>query len=104
MKRLIGFIAAILVMYSVYADLTEGTLPKAEKHIEAASSITFEEVFIQPGDTVLSIVEKQGGFPDVSIEKIINDFRALNNGMSPEQIQPGKVYKIPVYISESEEY
>jgi hypothetical protein len=52
---------------------------------------------MQPGDTLLSIVEKEKGKSNHPIETIISDFQSLNEGLKPENMQIGKTYKIPVY-------
>jgi len=99
MKRMIGLMFVAICIYAIYFDLSIGTLPKAEKK-DMDLGIEYVVVTVQPGDTVLSIIEELGGFPiGVSIEKMIEDFVDLN-GIFPEQIQPGKSYKIPVYHKE----
>ena len=45
---------------------------------------------VEPGETVISIVEHQIEKPlPVSIEELIQDFRKLNPGQAPEKIQIG---------------
>lgn len=106
MKRLIGLLFTVLVLYVIYHDLTQGTIPQQQQQEEeelavpASSSIqlpySVEEV--KPGDTVLSIVEKNSTHPlPVSISKVISDFRKLNEGIKPETIQIGHQYKFPTY-------
>ncbi|MGJ7921385.1 LysM peptidoglycan-binding domain-containing protein [Neobacillus sp. LXY-4] len=102
MKRLIGLLFTVLVLYVIYHDLTQGTIPQQEEElaVPASSSIqlpySVEEV--KPGDTVLSIVEKNSTHPlPVSISKVISDFRKLNEGIKPETIQIGHQYKFPTY-------
>jgi hypothetical protein len=109
MKRFLLFVAACFIIYIVYYDLTSGSLPsmhaKADQpsdkalneKVEPTSIIPFKMVQIKPGDTLLSIVEKQGHGINTSIEDVVADFISLNNGLQPELIQIGKTYKIPQY-------
>lgn len=105
MKRMLGFILFILCAYAIYYDLTIGTLPGIQavqedehKAVESTLSIEYIEIEVKPGDTVLSIIEQNGGVPaHFSIEKIVTDFSELNEGINPTDIQPGKTYKFPIY-------
>lgn len=114
MKRIFVFIIFVVVIYAIYYDLREGTLP-AEMSTRIAeennqylqneeSEILYFEHEVKRGETVLSIVEQnlQDSIP-VSIEKVIHDFKKLNNGMKPEEIQFGKRYKFPFYEPSSSE-
>lgn len=99
MNRVFVLMFIAICIYAIYFDFTIGTLPKAEeKEVDAMDSdLKYAYVTVEPGDTVLSLIEEIGGFPSsVSIEEMINDFIDLN-GILPEQIQPGVTYKIPVY-------
>ncbi len=103
MKRLFGAIIVILVLYVIYHDTTEGTLPKENKKNDAVpastvTDMTYIEEVVKPGDTVLTIVEKNSKNPlPVSISKLISDFQKINEGKKPEEIQIGKNYKFPTY-------
>ncbi|MEH7109991.1 MULTISPECIES: hypothetical protein [Bacillaceae] len=109
MKKLLGVLLAILVIYVIYFDLTVGTLPSATTtqktvNIETSSvtkpqtKIPFFEEKVKPGETVMSIVEHQLGKPlPVSINDLIVDFQALNPGESPEKIKIGATYHFPDY-------
>lgn len=115
MKRLGIFFLVMIVSYSIYYDLKAGTLPKVEETaaqviatdteetpVEETDEEEFEiehmEVKIKSGDTVLSLMEQMldGPLP-VSIDQLIEDFETLNEGQSPQDIQVGKVYKLPKY-------
>ncbi|ERN54796.1 hypothetical protein M3689_04610 [Alkalihalophilus marmarensis] len=120
MKR-IGFgLIILIILYSVYYDLTIGTLPNGltaapeeTVDIEEAESVMtnevseepvitepFVEVVVEPGYTVLSIVEHlhEGIVPfPASIQEVIFDFKHLNQGIEPENIQIGETYKFPYY-------
>ncbi|MDQ0156368.1 LysM peptidoglycan-binding domain-containing protein [Robertmurraya andreesenii] len=106
MKRLIGLIMMILILYVIYFDLSKGTLPSAdttatvqqEEPAETEELIDYFEIKVQSGDTVLSIIEQQlDASVSVPIQQVIEDFQKLNNGTSAEQIQIGKTYKFPDY-------
>ncbi|UAL46173.1 hypothetical protein K7887_14735 [Sutcliffiella horikoshii] len=112
------FIAALILVtiYSIYYDLSSGTIPEpaapvaatvpatntdTETESSALSSPTnnlYIEVEIKAGDTVLTVAEKIANKPiPVSITQLIEDFQNLNEGITPEKIQIGKTYKFPVY-------
>ncbi len=120
MKRMAIFFGVIILLYSVYYDLNKGTLRLLYKEAsvattqpqvnqvtpsrsqgpetqEDASSLSYVEMEVKPGDTVLSLAEDllDGSIP-VSIEQVITDFEELNE-VSPDKIQIGKTYKVPSY-------
>ncbi|CAM3950804.1 hypothetical protein [Lederbergia lenta] len=104
MKSIAALIVGIIVIYSMYHDLTVGTLPNNEIHSISTSdemikgNNTYTLIEIKQGDTVLSVLEQltQGSLP-VSIEQAVDDFTDFNNGVKPEQIQTGETYKFPLY-------
>ncbi|RIW31038.1 hypothetical protein D3H55_15620 [Bacillus salacetis] len=115
MKRLYVFLLFMIITYSIYYDLKAGTLPRSEEAAVTVnvneqqpleitpeetneSKIDFVTVEIKSGDTILSIMEEalDGPLP-VSIDQLIEDFKFLNEGQSPHEIQVGKDYKLPVY-------
>ncbi|WP_078552815.1 hypothetical protein [Bacillus alkalicellulosilyticus] len=114
MKKLFFSFVIILVLYSTYYDLTTGTLPEAASKQEQKSdsenttqpsspgtSIPFQEVIVESGYTVLSIVEHLHDAPvQASISQIVYDFQELNDGIKPEEIQIGKTYNFPLYHQE----
>ncbi|MGD6774522.1 hypothetical protein [Sutcliffiella horikoshii] len=112
------FIAALILVtiYSIYYDLSSGTIPEPATPVIAPVSTTnpdtetessamsspsnnlYIEVEIKAGDTVLTVAEKIANKPiPVSITQLIEDFQNLNEGITPEKIQIGKTYKFPVY-------
>jgi hypothetical protein len=107
MKKIFGFLFAILIIYVIYFDLTVGTLPSNTKQVDAKvetvtkiteTDIPSFEAKVKPGETVISIVEHQidKSLP-VSIKDLITDFQKLNPGKSPEKIQIGSTYHFPDY-------
>lgn len=109
MKRLVGVLFTIVILYSIYFDLSHGTLPTVSneqstmvtKESEPEEQTIYFEKTVKPGDTVLSIIESQlnKSIP-VPISEVIADFKELNNGIAPQEIQAGKEYKFPNYMEE----
>ncbi|KQL53530.1 hypothetical protein AN964_08495 [Heyndrickxia shackletonii] len=106
MKKFVALIVAIIVLYSVYYDLKIGTIPaathasevKTPQETTAKPTVPFQLKEVEPGETVLTIVEQlEKGPLSVPINKVIHDFQKLNNGIKPEEIQIGQEYKFPVY-------
>ena len=96
-KKLLIFLGCCIVIYSVYYDLTYGTLPKATPAAVDKTNETYYNIKVEPGDTVISLIEEKEGTLPVPIEQIIKDFRTLNNGLSPEEIKIGQTYKLKNY-------
>jgi hypothetical protein len=108
MKKLFGFLLAVLMIYVIYIDLTVGTLPSSQTtqvdakietpKTELKTDLPSFEAKVEPGETVISIVEHQldKQLP-VSITDLIQDFRKLNPGETPEKIQIGSTYHFPDY-------
>ena len=100
LKKIIGLLFIVLIIYSVYFDLTIGTLPAASTPAtaqEAPSESPYKEIEVKPGDTLLSIIEREEGRLPKPINTIILDFQELNDGHSPHELQIGKTYKFPIY-------
>lgn len=110
MKRFLAIIVAAVILYSIYYDISTGTLPTAsepssesseyapKKKAKAKSGLPYYEKKVTTGDTVLSIIEEQlGDSIPLPISKVVSDFEKLNNGTAPNEIQPGKTYKFPDY-------
>ena len=105
MRKKLGYLAAAcLIIYAVYFDLTAGTLPEGgeperneEVHEAAGSGLSYIEQEVQPGDTLLSIMEDQSGKIARPVDMVIADFKRLNEDISPQNLQIGKTYKFPLY-------
>lgn len=114
MKRIGITLFVLLIGYSLFYDITVGTLPllkpkaqeaaAAQPEINASTSeqkqadAEYKQIEVKSGDTVLSVVEainKKGTLP--SVDKITNDFKELNTNESPSKIRIGKTYKFPLY-------
>lgn len=119
MKRIGTIVIILIILYSTYYDLTIGTLPNhltqaanQPTNEQATTSLPedgastlpteqlepYQEVIVEPGHTVLTIVEHlhEGPIP-ASIQEIVYDFKQLNNGLEPEDMQIGETYLFPLY-------
>lgn len=111
MKRFSIFLVTILVLYSVYHDLMQGTIPISTSLPDTStptvsdsteeSEPSYFEKKVERGDTVLSIIETSldGPIP-VSIDTVVQDFSQLNDGLRPEHIKYGEHYRFPNYSEE----
>ncbi|MED1205123.1 LysM peptidoglycan-binding domain-containing protein [Heyndrickxia acidicola] len=111
MKKLIGLIAVLIVLYSVYFDLKFGTIPNATvasaankpdvnqtQPKPASQKSNFKIIEVKPGDTVLSIAAKlEKNNSKIEVAKVIKDFTKLNPGIQPKDIQIGQIYRFPIY-------
>lgn len=107
MKRIFLFLFGLLTIYVIYIDLTAGTLPKDETQapeqsietmLKLENTIDAFEAEVEPGETLISIVENHIKKPlPVSIDELIKDFQSLNQGIAPEKIQIGSTYQFPDY-------
>ena len=113
MKRLLSFLTICFVLFIVYHDITTGTLPKSAptqikepslpvNQSEHKSKLNYIEITMKPGDTLLSIIEREEGSLTQPIETIVTDFQELNEGLKPEKMQIGKTYKIPSYTRKAQ--
>jgi hypothetical protein len=111
LRKLIYFSLFCVVAYSCYYDWSIGTLPAAMTAtasdeviiIDATEeeSIPSMEVTVMNGETVLSIVERiNDGYLPSSMQKIVDDFEALNPSITAHIIKSGKTYSFPLYIKE----
>jgi hypothetical protein len=103
LRRLFLTLLSVLILYVIYHDFTKGTLQIETNEnnsvpVSTTSNIPFFVVEVKPGETVLTIVEKNldKQIP-VSITRVISDFEQLNDGEKPEKILIGKQYRFPDY-------
>lgn len=102
MKRFLTGCIVLLILYVVAYDLKIGTLPQAtpanaEVQTEKKQDKAYKSYEVNPGDTLISVVEKLNTSGEYSIFSMIKDFKSLNPGVNPEHIQLGKTYKFPLY-------
>ena len=103
MKRFFITLAVLVTIYVIYVDLSRGTLntnpePSLEVQASPNTSLQYFQQEVQAGDTLLTIVDEhsQGGL-SVSLETVVTDFKSLNEGLNPEEIQTGRTYFFPEY-------
>ena len=93
MKRLVGLLVTIIVLYAIYYDLSQGTLPAVTTeqnnrmpNTNSEQEQPYFEKTVGVGDTVLSILEDHlnGSIP-VPISDVVSDFKALNKGTPPSR-------------------
>jgi hypothetical protein len=105
MKKFISGMLILLVLYVIVYDLKIGTLPAAalpQPHkIEIENKKdNYSLKTVKPGETVLSIIEKNSGSQKVNMVTIVQDFKRLNPSVDPDRIIPGKTYKFPLYAKD----
>jgi hypothetical protein len=101
MKRFLTGCSILLILYVVAYDLKIGTLPQTQP-VNAEIQTTdknnnYKTYEAGPGDTLISVVEELNSEGGYSITSMIKDFKSLNPGVNPENIQLGKTYKFPIY-------
>ena len=97
MKKIVMFIIICIVAYSIYFDISVGTLPAYSSENMDKPDKNYYNIKVEPGDTVLSLIEKKEGTLPVPIEQIIDDFSELNKGIKPEEIKIGQTYRFKNY-------
>lgn len=103
MKRSLIYLLIILLALSIYNDL-DGK-PRIEEnnskntHLNINTKFTIMHIKIQPGDTVLTIVEQinPNKFQILNIAQIITDFQLINPTVDPHHLQPHSFYYFPKY-------
>lgn len=99
MWRIFVLAFLILLIFGAYYDLKVGTLPtqkvtstENKETVPTTADDNTYMYYIQPGDTVLSVVEEhEGGLP-ISTETIVYDFINLNGGVDPGALVVGDSY------------
>ncbi|MBM7645773.1 hypothetical protein JOD45_001992 [Scopulibacillus daqui] len=100
MKKLLLLSVIGIISWTSYSDITNGTLPsvyKTQDNSQSQLNINYKRITVNPGDTVLSIVEKINPHKSLSIEKVMSDFKKLNPGCKPNKIEIGQSYNFPQY-------
>ncbi|MGE6629298.1 hypothetical protein [Bacillus sp. NPDC077027] len=98
MRRILFLLISLFVLFIIFFDLKNGTIPLQETAaIPVTSSINTEKksykmVRVKQGETVVSIVRTSR-----SLDEVIQDFEELNQGVKANEIRAGSTYKFPVY-------
>lgn len=97
MKRLLSVLLFLFLAFTIYHDLTIGSLPISKQPPQEKAA--YVDWLVQPGDTVLSIHEHLSHDKNlpISIEQIIKDFEKLNPATNASDIKIGHMYKFPIY-------
>ncbi|WP_156290717.1 hypothetical protein [Oceanobacillus salinisoli] len=102
-KKIFIYIIIILLVASIYKDLSLGTepnenVPTQETTIQINENYSAMKVKVTSGDTVLSIVENiNEGKGEIAIDQMMTDFQQLNPEVNPYRLQPNTFYYFPVY-------
>ncbi|MFD1038497.1 hypothetical protein ACFQ3N_08845 [Virgibacillus byunsanensis] len=104
MKRMAILLFIILFLASIYKDLTIGVLFSPEDENEpqtqyTTSNYTIIKIKVQPGDTVLSIMEElnKDNFHTIDITKTLTDFQEINPNIDPHILKNNEFYYFPQY-------
>lgn len=106
LRRILLYIFILLLIVSIYKDLSVGQTLLHDSAIEDTSSIEKEslefkviKVKVQPGDTVLSIIEKVNNnqLDHLDIQKVMADFKQVNPLVNPYDLKLNSYYYFPVY-------
>src|SRR5690625_2975051 len=106
MKRTVSLLCILLFIVSIYNDLqktsmvTEPAMDSSEVfHRKEVATLYYIKVVAQPGDTMLTLVERVNGniLNEKQIEEVQEDFEILNGSFTT--ISPKKTYKVPFYIN-----
>ena len=103
-KRMSFYVIILLLLISLYKDLTIGT-PLFKENKSSLTPQTNQElkfsitkVSVQSGDTVLSITEQLNHqLITLDITKIIMDFKTINPEIDPYNLQTNTDYYFPLY-------
>ncbi|WP_106497131.1 hypothetical protein [Lentibacillus sp. Marseille-P4043] len=100
------YLFIILIIVSIYTDLTSGSLlPPNNNSIPAKQTeptntrkFKVKKVKVRSGDTVLSIVEEINDLlPALDINQIFDDFQLINH-TNPHKLIIGDYYYFPIYM------
>lgn len=106
-KRLLFYFIIILLIISLYKDLTDGSFSFNHNKLgqiqqiypnEQETKLTVVAVRVQAGDTLLSITEQINQQTlELDIDQMINDFKTLNPTIDPFHLEPNSVYYFRIY-------
>ncbi|WP_010097012.1 hypothetical protein [Ornithinibacillus scapharcae] len=106
MKKIIISILIVLLMVSIYKDLTAGTNfsninqkeNKQPFHSNISQQFSPIKVKIEQGDTLITIIERLNpSLNELNMDQIVEDFRYLNPTVDPNQLQINRFYFFPQY-------
>ncbi|MEH7734049.1 hypothetical protein [Bacillus pumilus] len=98
MRRIIFLLISLFVLFIIFFDLKNGTIPVEEDPAVPANAFqtpekkAYKNVTVKQGETVVSIVHTSK-----PLDEVIEDFEELNQGVKANEIRAGSTYKFPVY-------
>jgi len=94
MKKGMGIVVLLFLIFVFYTDLSNGTITsQTEKEIESGQHI---EAIAKPGDTLISLLGRYDLLPpSANIDDLSREFSNLNNGMAPHDMVAGERYLLP---------
>ncbi|MGM8364597.1 hypothetical protein ACLIBG_03840 [Virgibacillus sp. W0181] len=102
-KRMAIYLFVILLLMSIYNDLTKGTPLKSKDFFAEDEVVTPKEIGVvkiqaHHGDTILTLSEKleQTRTGKINMKDIITDFKTLNPDADPYKLDPGAYYYFPL--------
>lgn len=100
-RKMILYLVVFLCVLSIYYDLSgrnpHHTVEPVDRseHTETISAVP---MVVKPGQSVLSITEQINTHVDyLDISQMIHDFKRLNPGVDPLNIQTNQIYYFPLY-------
>lgn len=111
MRPIIAILLIIIIAFAVRVDLTAGTIPTnlAQNNVEQNPTSAEENdmivdmnnqvIIVETGQTVYGIVQElhEGQSFAIPIHEVLEDFEALNPGISAHQLIATEQYKFPLY-------
>ncbi|MDG5788766.1 hypothetical protein QA612_14940 [Evansella sp. AB-P1] len=110
MRPIIGLAIIILLIVSVYYDLSVGTIPqssasnltneiKETDDLQEDKIVPYQEVIVEAGQTVYGIVQALHADQGISTPPhlVVEDFEALNPNTKAHEIIIGHSYRFPLY-------
>ncbi|MGM0814305.1 MAG: hypothetical protein ACQEUO_02175 [Bacillota bacterium] len=98
MRRIIFLLISLFVLFIIFFDLKNGTIPVEDapavpaNAFQQAEKKAYKNVTVKQGETVVSIVHTSK-----PLDEVIEDFEELNQGVKANEIRAGRTYKFPVY-------
>ncbi len=105
-KKWILTIICILTALSIYHDVfpTEQSIPPENVQVQSFEQKQIEKIYviertIEPGDTLLSIIEDIHVHTTTAfdMDTVIHDFKRINKGTDPYDLRINKTYYFPLY-------
>lgn len=105
-KKWLLYSICFLTALSIYHDVvpTEQSASSPNVHVQSVDTEQTEKIYvveraIEPGDTLLSVIEEIHVHTETSLDmdNVIHDFKRVNQGTDPYDLQINKTYYFPIY-------